>query len=85
MLHNVNEKFFTLRSSVAQRMLPRNNVIALFVPRVHLDLYRHSFSIRTAHYWNALPNDVIGIASVANFVHSVPNSVLQRFVRGRTL
>ena len=78
------DRFFTLRSSVSQRTLPRNNAISIFIPRAHLDLYMHSFSIRSAHYWNALSDDVVRIVSVYSFVHCLPNLVLQSFVRGRT-
>jgi hypothetical protein len=86
--HYVNvsfNNFFTLRSTVVQRMLPRNNTFTMVVPRAHLELYKHSFALRTVHYWNALSNDIVETESVTNFVRCLPNSVLETFVRGRTL
>ena len=56
------------------------NYIELY--NTHLDLYMHSFSFRTAHYWNALTDDVVRIVPVHSFVHCLPILVLKNFVRG---
>ena len=84
-VHVSFNNFFTLRSVVSQRILPRNNDITLFIPRAHLDLCKYSFTIRATNYWNALSNDIISISSVTNFAYRLSNENLSVFVRGRTL
>ena len=84
-VHVSFNNFFTLRSVVSQRILPRNNDITLFIPRAHLDLYKYSFTKHAANYLNALSNDIISISSVKNFAYRLSNENLCVFVRGRTL
>ena len=52
---------------------------------MYVCIYTHSISIRTAHYWNALSDDVVRIVPEHSFVHCLPYLVLKSFVRGRTL
>ena len=67
-----------------QKTLPRKNAIALFISRVQLNLYMHSFSIRTTHNWNAWSDDVVRVALYIALC-AVYITVLKSFVRGKVL